>query len=382
MNRIPRVMLTVGSYDKQGGTNTFTRNLSSRLSNAGIYTVVMSQKLRGENFDDRKINDNLYVHYFPPFPRKRYFLPFYALRFLWMAIHVLFIIKKHKINVLLTGETEALPYLAAKIFGVKIIIRGGNPFPEVTKLEFNRKKRLFNFVIFFLIDIYEKIILRFADEIVILSEWERTIIENYTNKKPIIIRYAVDTSLFVPSKRSKKVNLLYIGRISFSKNIPLLIKLFEKIKEKINTQLVLIGQLEGYSSINDLIQNSRFKKDIIYQDEVKAKDVPNILKGSFIFVHVAHDLGNAPLEAAAAGLPVVVLGEKFDEKYVLKNKDERKFVSIIINLLKNNPFYKEISKKNRKIVLKEHSWETISIKYISLFKKVLYQKKSKKYNGQ
>ena len=372
-------MLGVGSYDKQGGTNTFVRGLSKRLSEKGIYTLVVSHKLKGEDFKRREINKNLFVEYFPAFPRKRYFLPLYVLRFFLMAVYLAYYVSKHKIDVILTGETEALPFFICKLFGARVIIRGGNPFPSVTKIEFGRKKRRLNSVVYKLIDVYERIILYLADDIVILSGWEKEILKEYTNKNFKMIRYAVDEEKFKPDKSKKIYDLVYIGRISYSKNIDKLIGIFDGAREKVKVKLFLVGQLEDYQDIKEFTKKSKYEKDIIYLGENKADEIPGILKKSKVFVHAAYDLGNAPLEAASCGLPVVVLGEKFDEDYVLKSKDEKEFSLKIANLIKNREEYLRISKKNREIVMGEHSWKSVSNQYEKLFNEESVYKLDKTY---
>jgi len=367
MAKEPRVMLAVGSYDRPGGTNTFVRNLSKNLSEKDIFTLVMSHKLSGDKEKDRQISKNLFVRYFPAFPRKRYFLPLYIFRFFLMSVYILPIIIKHRINIILTGETEALPFFSARLLGVKVIIRGGNPFPAVTKKEFGRKKRLVNSLVFFGIDIYEKIILLLANKIVILSEWEKDILKKYTKKHMEMIRYAVDTDKFKPSSMKASHNLVYCGRISYSKNINLLIECFDLIRENVKTKLVLVGPLEDYPGIKGFTEKSKFRKDILYLGEKKADEIPAILKKSYIFVHAAFDLGNAPLEAAATGLPVLVLGNKFDEKYILQKNTPKKFAEQAISLIKNPKAYKSIATFNRDYAVKNHSWDSIVLRYIKLF---------------
>lgn len=368
----PRVMLAVGSYDRQGGTNTFVRNLSKNLSEKGIFTLVMSHKLIGDKEKNREINKNLVVRYFPAFPRKRYFFPLYFLRFFLMSLYIIPIVLKNKINIILTGETEALPFFLTKIFGVKIIIRGANPFPGVTKKEFGRKKRALNTLVFWLIDFYEKFILAMCDDIVILAEWERDILKNYTEKDMNVIRYAVDTNKFSPKKKKNNKNLVYCGRISYSKNIDKLIECFDLVRQKVKgIKLVLVGQLEDYDSIKEFTKKSKFEKDIIYLGEKKADEIPLILQKNYIFTHTAFDLGNAPLEAASTGLPVVVLGTKFDDNYVLKEKTERDFADEIIRLIRNKGHYKKISLFNRIYVIENHSWKAITNQYIKIFSKIV-----------
>lgn len=367
----PNVMLTVGSYDKQGGTNTFVRNLSARLASNGIKTVVMSHKLKGETFKDRKVKKNLDVYYFPAFPRKRYFLPLYLFRFIAMSIMIIPIIIRHRINVILTGETEALPFLVARLLGVKVIIRGGNPFPQVTKIEFGRKERFLNKIVFLLIDVYEKIILAFSNRVVILSEWERAILHRYTKKKLDMIRYAVDVNTFKPGKRNKQDYLIYVGRISYSKNIDKLVECFNKIREKRKAKLVLVGPLEDYDSIDALLEKTEHPRDIIYKGEMKAEKIPALLAESKIFVHAAFDLGNAPLEAASCGLPVVVMGSKFDEEYVIKSSSTKDFAAKVVDLLTNKSKYNKISINNREFVEANHSWEKVTEQYIEIFNRTV-----------
>lgn len=362
----PRVMLTVGSYDRQGGTNTFVRNLSDKLSKSDTYTLVLSHKLRGDSYKNRKINKNLDVAYFPAFLRIRYFIPIYIWRFFVMAIYTIHFSLKKRIDIILTGETEALPFLAARLVGVKVIIRGGT-FPEMTKTKIAGTNIPFKGLFFFTIDLYEKIILLLSSKVVSLAEWEEESLKKYTNKKPVMIRYAVDTESFKPSKL-KNNHLVYVGRITPLKKIDVLLEIFDEIRDRVKTKLYLVGPLEESESLKILTKKTKYKKDIVYLGEKKTEKISRILGENYIFIHTAPDLGNSPLEAASTGLPVVVLGKRFKEKYVMTTKDKKDFIEKTINLLKNKKTRDQISKDNRDYIMKNHSWEKITEQYNKLFR--------------
>ena len=357
------ILLQSGSYYKAGGTNTFVRGLSKALAEDGHKTLVICHRLKEDRYKNETINKNLKIVYYPQVPRKKYFLPFYFLRFLIMFLYNFYWISKEKIQIILVGETEAMPFLPFRLFGKKVIIRGGSPLPTHLISEMRKEigSKPFNESI---IRFYEKIILFFANSIIALSAWEIEILAKYSSKKPLIIPYAVDTKFYSPGNKKQKA-LVYVGRIAPIKSIDELIMLFNKIRKKVNVKLWLLGPLDEHYSKDKLLSLSDYPKAIKFLGQANPEKVSQYYKKSLVFVQTAHDLGNSPIEAAASGLPVVAKG-RFPEKYCI-SADEKGFIESVIKLVKDKKFYERISKFNRNYVVNNNSWRVIASKYEQAF---------------
>ncbi len=105
--------------------------------------------------------------------------------------------------------------------------------------------------------------------------------------------------------------ILYLGTIEPRKNIPLIIKAFNIIKQKKefkNLRLVLAGKLGWlYEKIFQEIEKSRFKSDIILWGLVdpKEKNMLYNLAEAFVYPSFFEGFGFPPLEAQACGCPVI-----------------------------------------------------------------------------
>lgn len=102
--------------------------------------------------------------------------------------------------------------------------------------------------------------------------------------------------------------ILFIGRLETKKNVVGLIEAFEKIKLKLNWQLVLVGKFgHGGTAVKQKIRASACKSDIKILNWVDTADLPGLLGGARLlaFVSLYEGFGLPLLEAMACGCPVV-----------------------------------------------------------------------------
>ncbi|MGC2049393.1 MAG: glycosyltransferase family 1 protein [Gallionella sp.] len=136
--------------------------------------------------------------------------------------------------------------------------------------------------------------------------------EGYQNLQ--VVARGVDTTLFHPSKRSEKLRLqwgvvaddelavIYVGRISAEKNMPLVLRTF-KAMQAINPKLKLV--LVGDGPVRAELQ--RQNPEYIFAGMRTGEDLAaHYASGDiFLFPSMTETYGNVTVEAMASGLAVV-----------------------------------------------------------------------------
>lgn len=126
----------------------------------------------------------------------------------------------------------------------------------------------------------------------------------------------VDTSLFSPTKRSNvlrlswsctaKTVILYVGRISFEKNIHLLIDAYKQMNHD-ECHLVLVGHGPAFGEIQSTCQSLDIP--VTFTGYLQGKDLSQVYASAdvFAFPSTTETFGQVVLEAMASGLPVIGL---------------------------------------------------------------------------
>jgi len=104
--------------------------------------------------------------------------------------------------------------------------------------------------------------------------------------------------------------ILYVGNIEPRKNLPVLLKAFDQIKEKsfVPHQLVILGQRAWmYGAVDSTWQALKAKDHVVFTGYVPAEDLPAIysLADVFVYPSLYEGFGLPVLEAMACGTPVI-----------------------------------------------------------------------------
>lgn len=104
--------------------------------------------------------------------------------------------------------------------------------------------------------------------------------------------------------------ILSIGRLEKKKNTKRIVLAFNLVKKEFpDLKLILVGKPgAGFDEVQQAIEQSEYKKDIILPGFVAAEDLLTILKNAkvFVFPSLYEGFGIPILEAMAVGVPVIV----------------------------------------------------------------------------
>jgi glycosyltransferase involved in cell wall biosynthesis len=179
----------------------------------------------------------------------------------------------------------------------------------------------------------------------------------------------------------KKKLVLYVGSIFSRRNIPVLIRSFEKVsRETKNCQLMLIGEDRAYPpfNLNELIESLNLKDKIIRLDYVPEEDLVFLYNAADVFVYPSsyEGFGLPVLEAMTCGTPIVTsnfssLPEIVADAGLLvdpTNTEELK--EALLKILSDKEVAKTLSKRGKERA-ELFTWKKTAEKTLQVFNVVL-----------
>lgn len=103
---------------------------------------------------------------------------------------------------------------------------------------------------------------------------------------------------------SNKIVLLYVGRISWEKNLRVLVDAYTEMNHEL-FHLVIVGDGPARQSIEQLLQHT----DVSFTGYLKGENLARAYASAdiFVFPSISETFGQVVLEAQASGLPVVAM---------------------------------------------------------------------------
>ncbi len=175
----------------------------------------------------------------------------------------------------------------------------------------------------------------------------------------------IDIDLFHPSKKNGKlsdkykikepVKLLYVGRVSREKNMPLLAESFKKIAEKDkNVHLVIVGDGPYFGEMKESLKGF----PCTFTGYLKGEELASVYAScdAFVFPSTTDTFGNVVLEAQASGIPVIVSDQggpcenliSEETGMIVKSDDVGAWVGAMANLAGNREIRTRMGKSARK----------------------------------
>ena len=268
-----------------------------------------------------------------------------------------------------------------------LTLQEGDPLPEI-----ERKVRL-------VWPIFKKIFLK-ADHIQAISnflaDWARKI--GYKGALSVVPN-GVDTQKFKiqPSSRaqvegnskfkiadfkeklkikSEERVIITVSRLVKKNGVEDIIKAAQDLRFK----LLIIGKGEQEEYLKDLTKKLNLEDNVLFLGEVSHKDLPQYLWISDVFVRpsLSEGLGNAFLEAMAAGVPVI--GTKVggipdflregETGLFCEVQNPKSIAEKIETLLKDKKLRLRLVENGRKLVEEKYNWDSIARQIENIFKKL------------
>lgn len=177
-----------------------------------------------------------------------------------------------------------------------------------------------------------KLVCNLADVVIVPTEKMRKVLESYgVSKKIEVVPNPIDTKKFRPSQKGylrdklrldqDRVILLTTSRLGKEKNIDFLLKAFAIVaKKNKNSVFVIVGDGPEKNQLQKITQDLGLIDRVIFTGYLPSEDMPQVYSDSdiFLFASTSETQGMVVPEAAACGLPIVLVE---DEAFVGVVKD-------------------------------------------------------------
>jgi glycosyltransferase involved in cell wall biosynthesis len=183
---------------------------------------------------------------------------------------------------------------------------------------------------------------------------------------------------FHPSKRNgfyrnrfslneRALKLLYVGRVSKEKNLPILVEVFRKLLEtRSDIHLIVVGDGPYLQEMETILAGS----PITFTGFLQGEDLAQAYASSdmFIFPSTTDTFGNVILEAQASGLPVIVTDEGGPREnlihdktgFIVPAKETDGFIKAVTRLA-DNPRLLQDMKQHAREYMENRSFEAAYI---------------------
>lgn len=241
-----------------------------------------------------------------------------------------------------------------------IIISLHGTLHQFNKFPFNLFKKIHNSI---MLNFQNRIDLFLVSS---LAEKRGVVLNGIPEEKIKILPPAIKV-LPIKKQESAKRKIVYVGRLSKTKNLDLLIKAFSKIKTR-DVDLIIAGPDFGMlKQLKKITKDKGLENRVVFLGWISEKEKIKLLSEATIFVHPSLEdvFLLSLLEAAVIGIPCVAFDVESnsdileDKKTGILVKDiSSQSLSESLDLLLNNKqLYEEISRNSRLILPKKFNWE-------------------------
>ncbi len=351
-----------------GGTARYVINLSEYLAKQGVIIDLITRKMPLQKSFEEINGINIYRVLW--IKSKYLRLPSFSIfSFLkaFMVIRKVDLIHAH-------GSFDAITGLIlSRIFRKKIIVTPHG----LTSFQAGQK---YIKVATYLTRCIEKLGFKHTDEIIYLSENEKTLVESQLKIRPEsykIINMGIEP-LNIKKTKSDTFNVLFIGRLVPIKGLDKFILSYLFLPDDIKKQIryYLIGDGFYKKQLQRLINQNNLSKSIIMPGFTK--EINKYLSIASLFIIPSsggEGLPVALLEAMSAGIPSLISNFtppfKCRSVILMDDNSPQTIANNIINLYKDNLLLSNLSNQAIREFKKYYSVESSSIRYLSAYNEII-----------
>jgi len=192
------------------------------------------------------------------------------------------------------------------------------------KEQYNGRPPFFLRVGWFLQQLNEKLAVRFASIVVVVSDSMREeLVEHYTDvdKKVMVLSNGVSADLFGPEGDSAQIpgdfekKVLFVGILNQRKNPDLLIRALEFLPDEYG--VVFIGPDTMQGALQVLVEEMRLEKRVVFMGEVHNRALGSYLRNATVLALPSSSEGfpKVVLESLACGVPVAASGFTVSDEF-------------------------------------------------------------------
>ncbi len=229
----------------------------------------------------------------------------------------------------------------------------------------------------------EKMMVKYADEIIVLSENVKRYYKDTYNRKVNFIPNGVNKpNILKPNIITRKYKLkkddyiLYLGRLVPEKGIHYLIDAYSKAN--INKKLVIAG---GGSDtdiyVNEIKEQAKDNPNIIFTGFVQGKLLDELYSNAYIYI-LPSEIEGMPislLEAMSYGnccltSDISECKEVIEDKgFTFKKSNIEDLTKILKKLCDNSKTVKKYKDESQQFILNKYNWDTVVLKTLELYER-------------
>jgi glycosyltransferase involved in cell wall biosynthesis len=233
----------------------------------------------------------------------------------------------------------------------------------------------------------EQAAVRFADELIVVSEDLRTYFKQTYGRDSVYIpnapagyaasdpNFAYGSSLGLEAGKY----MIFLGRLVPEKSPDLLLKAFQTLKPDGWKMVFIGGNSDTSAYTSELFGNAAHDKNVIFTGELRGNRLAEIVRGAGLFVHPSNleGLPLAMLEAMSEGIPVLasdipphqqLVGD--DRGVLFQAANVESCVKAMRWATQNPAALQEMASKAQRNVQVNYSWERITTDNLKLYKDV------------
>jgi len=176
--------------------------------------------------------------------------------------------------------------------------------------------------------------------------------------------------------------LLFVGRLEKQKNIPFLLKSFQKILQRFpKTRLIIIGEGREGEKLKDLTRKLKIENKVDWIKGIPYLKIPQYFKAADIFVlpSLYEGFPRVLMEAAMAGKAIVSTNvggtediiKEGENGFIIPQNNERGFIEKISFLLEYPGIAQKMGKKSQEIMETKFDPQKTLLKQIEIWNKLV-----------